>query len=132
MKTTRQFLLVSAAVAVLGGSTNAQTLQRVVVQKTPDTGTNAAAQKFRCSGTVTDAAGNPLAGATVEYWRYAGISSVPTEPERKKQLTTAADGAYEFEVSRDTGFLLARKPGLAPAWQMLNQRYLSSRGTDQK
>jgi len=132
MKTTRQFLLVSAAVAVLGVSTNAQTLQRVVVQKTPDTGTNAAAQKSRCSGTVTDAAGNPLAGATVEYWRYAGISSVPTEPERKKQLTTAADGAYEFEVSRDTGFLLARKPGLAPAWQMLNQRYLSSRGTDQK
>lgn len=94
--------------------------------------TEADAKTIKCSGAVTDAAGNLVAGATVAYWRYASISSVPTEPELKTQITTTADGTYEFQISRDTGFLLARKPGLAPAWQMLNQRYLLSRATDQK
>jgi len=77
MKTTRQFLLVSAASVFMGFGVLAQTQQRLqtIIQRAPDTGTNAAAQKLTCSGTVTDAAGNPLAGATVEYWRYEGIYS---------------------------------------------------------
>jgi protocatechuate 3,4-dioxygenase beta subunit len=132
MKTTRQFLLVSAVVAVLGVSTNAQTLQRVVVQKTPDTGTNAAAQKSRCSGTVTDAAGNPLAGVTVEYWRYEGNPFLANRLELKNQITTETNGAFEFQVSRAAGFLLARKPELAPSWKQLGQPFNPLREPDEK
>ena len=132
MKTTRQFLLVSAAVAVLGVSTNAQTLQRVVVQKTPDTGTNAAAQKSRCSGTVTDAAGNPLAGATVEYWLYERNPFLANRLELKNQIITETNGAFEFQVSRAAGFLLARKPELAPSWKQLGQPFNPLREPDEK
>jgi protocatechuate 3,4-dioxygenase beta subunit len=70
MKTTRQFVLVSAASVLLGVSACVQTPGPAGVQKAADAGTNAAAQKSNCAGTVTDAAGHPVAGATVEYWRY--------------------------------------------------------------
>ena len=39
----------------------------------------------------------------------------------KRQITTGTNGTYEFQVSRATVLLLARKPGLAPAWQQLNR-----------
>jgi protocatechuate 3,4-dioxygenase beta subunit len=72
MKTTRQFLLVSAVSVLLGSCMHPQTQERLqnVIQRAPDTD----AQKINCSGTVTDSAGSPLAGATVEYWRYEGLS----------------------------------------------------------
>jgi hypothetical protein len=123
MKTTRQFLLVSAAWALLGVSTHAQTLERVGVQKVADTATNAGAQKL--TGTVTDAAGHPLAGATVEYWRYEGNRLLASPLELIGQITTETNGAFEFQLSRAAGFLLARKPGLAPAWIQLGQPYPS-------
>ncbi|MGA9453057.1 MAG: hypothetical protein WBW41_17140 [Verrucomicrobiia bacterium] len=70
MKTTWQCLLVCAASALMGLCTHAQTQVRLqnVIQRAPDTN----AQQLNCSGTVTDAAGSPVAGATVEYWRYEG------------------------------------------------------------
>src|ERR1035438_3165731 len=119
MKMTRQFLLVSAASVLMGFCALAQTQQRLqtIIQKVPATGTNVAAQKFRCSGTVTDAAGNPLAGATVEYWRYEGNPFLANRLELKTQITTETNGTFEFQVSRVAGFLLAKKPGLAPAWK---------------
>jgi protocatechuate 3,4-dioxygenase beta subunit len=112
----------------------AQTQQRLqaIIQRAPDTGTNAAAQKSTCSGTVTDAAGNPLAGVTVEYWRYEGNPFLANHLELKKQITTSADGAFEFQVSRAMGFLLARKPGSAPAWKQLNQPFNPVRETEEK
>ncbi len=122
MKTTRQFLLVSAAAVFLGFCTGAQTPVRLqnVIQRAPDTG----AQKLNCSGTVTDTAGSSIAGATVEYWRYEGWLN---RLELKKQITTAADGTFEFEVSHASGFLLAQKPGSAPAWKQLNQPFNPTR-----
>lgn len=123
MKTIRRFLLVSAAAMLLGVSTRAQSPQRMAVQIAPDAATNAAAQKSKCAGTVTDAAGRPLAGATVEYWRYEGNPFQPSHLELKQQITTDAGGAYEFQFSPASAFLLARKPGLAPAWQQLNQSF---------
>jgi protocatechuate 3,4-dioxygenase beta subunit len=125
MKTTRQFLLVSAAAVLLGVSACVQTPGRVGVQKVADTGTNAAAQTFKCAGTVTDAAGHSLAGATVEYWRYEGNPFLANHLELKGRITTKATGAFEFQASRASGFLLARKPGLAPAWKQLNQPFNS-------
>ena len=134
MKTTRQFLLVSAASVLLGFCTHAQTQERLqtIIQRALATGTNAAAQKPACSGTVTDAAGNPLAGVTVEYWRYEGNPFLANHLELKKQITTRADGAFEFQVSRAMGFLLARKPGSAPAWKQLNQPFNPVRETEEK
>src|ERR1017187_6299744 len=102
MKMTRQFLLVSAASVLMGFCALAQTQQRLqaIIQRAPDAGSNAAAQKLTRSGTVTDAAGNLLAGATVENWRYEGNPFLATVLELKKQITTGADGAFEFQVSR--------------------------------
>jgi protocatechuate 3,4-dioxygenase beta subunit len=133
MKTTRQLLLASAVSVLLGVSTHAQTHERLqtIIQKAPDTSTNASAQKLNCSGTVTDAAGSPLAGATVEYWCYEGYSAGQNHLELKKQITTETNGAFAFQVSRAMGFLLAKKPGLAPAWKQLGQPFNSVRGGEE-
>jgi len=126
MKTTRQFLLVCAASVLLGFCTHAQTHERLqtVIQRAPDTG----AEQLNFSGTVTDTAGSPVAAATVEYWRYEGRLN---RLELKQQITTDTNGAFEFQVSRAAGFLLARKPGLAPAWKQLNQPFSSVRDTEE-
>jgi hypothetical protein len=121
MKTTRRFLLVYAVPVLLGVSAVVQTPGRAEVQKAADAGTNAAAQKIKCAGTVTDAAGHPLAGATVEYWRYEGKPFLANHPALQRRITTKAAGAFEFQVPRPSGFLLARKSGLAPAWKQLGQ-----------
>jgi len=126
MKTTRQFLLVCAASVLLGFCTHAQTHERLqtVIQRAPDTG----AEQLNFSGTVTDTAGSPVAAATVEYWRYEGRLN---RLELKQQITTDTNGAFEFQVSRAAGFLLVRKPGLAPAWKQLNQPFSSVRDTEE-
>ena len=124
MKTIRPFLFVATVFALTGLCLHAQQQRlQAIVQRAPDAGP----QSAKCSGTVSDAAGSPVAGATVEYWSSTGIAYLPSDLELKKQVTTGADGAYEFAVARDTGFVLARKPGLAPAWQMLNPRFFPAR-----
>jgi protocatechuate 3,4-dioxygenase beta subunit len=108
MKITRQILLAAAVSAFV--ATGA-----CLWAQTPDAGAN----PTKLSGTVTDSAGNPIPGATVEYWRAAGNFSPFGAPELEKQITTGRDGAFAFQVSRDVGFLLAHKRGLAPAWAQL-------------
>src|ERR1035437_6513733 len=93
MKTFQHFLLMLAAALAVNAS--------------PATN---APQTFRVAGTVVDAAGNPVAGATVGYWGYWG------RPELKEQITTSTNGVFEFQVSRTVALVLARKPGLAPGW----------------
>jgi protocatechuate 3,4-dioxygenase beta subunit len=128
MKTTRQIFLVAAVAALVcaGAHLRAQ-------ETTPGgTGTNTA--KF--SGTVTDADGKPVSGATVEYWHYGENLANPFQqetPEMGKQTATAgADGAFSFQISSSIGILLAQKPGLAPAWKLLNQMPGSMRDTEGK
>ena len=125
---TRRFLLVSAA-AVLFGAGCHQRVQapEAAAKKTAVPG----AQKFNCSGIVTDAAGKPLAGATVEYWHYEGNRFMAVHAELKKKITTRADGQFVFQVSRESGILLARKTRLAPAWKQMNQQYGSGPGADE-
>ena len=82
----------------------------------------------KLSGNVTDAAGKPVAGATVEYWHAPATASAVSDLELKKQLTTGADGKYEIEAATDIGFVLAGKPGLAPAWRMMIPSLLETRG----
>jgi protocatechuate 3,4-dioxygenase beta subunit len=125
MKKIRRFLLVSAASVLLGVSAHAQMpgLRSVFVNNATGPAASAEAQQFKCSGAVADAAGHPLAGATVEYWRYKGDWFAGNSAELVKQITTEANGAFAFQVSRMAGFLLARKPGLAPAWKFLGQPF---------
>ena len=132
MKTTRQILLVSAAAVVLGVGCqqHAQAPEPAAVQKAADPGTNASAQEIKCSGKVTDATGHPLAGAKVEYWRYEGNWLSENSPKIITEMTTKSSGAFAFQVSRASGFLLARKAGLAPAWQQLGQSFGSSTDTE--
>ena len=128
MKTSRPFLLAAAVFALAGFCSHAQQVRisQTIVQGAADAG--GPALKF--SGTVTDGAGNTVTGATVEYWRYEGNFAQPGDPELEKQITTGADGAYAFQVSRGLGFLLARKPGLAPAWKQLGQPFNRRGQTD--
>ena len=125
MNMTRKILLVTAVSVFASLGVPAQTQQRLqaIIQRAPDPGTPAATQQLNCSGTVTDAAGHPQAGATVEYWRYEGNPLLANSLELNKQITTGANGAFEFPMKRGMGFLLAQKPGLAPAWKQLGQPY---------
>jgi protocatechuate 3,4-dioxygenase beta subunit len=111
MKITRRHLLVAAAALLLGA--------------------NAGAQDYNCSGAVTDAAGHPLAGATVEYWSLQGMQMLGNQMELKRQTTTGTNGAYQLQVSRATGLLLAKMPGLAPAWKMTGMPYISIPDTEE-
>ena len=68
------------------------------------------------SGRVIDAAGQPLAGATVEYFdSLSGVNPL-TEMQKGETVTTGADGAFAFPKGDHPGVLVARKAGLAPAW----------------
>jgi hypothetical protein len=123
MKTTRQFLLIVAVAALLGACSRTPSPATPQTTNQPASNANAGTQTLKLSGAVTDAAGKPVAGATVEYWSYEGNSFQPSAPEMEQRTTTGADGAFALQASRDRGFLLARKPGLAPAWKQLGQPF---------
>jgi len=91
------------------------------------------ADRVRCYGTVSDVAGNPVAGATVEYWQRQA-SLWPYQGggfNLKESRTTGSDGAFEFETARVTGLLLMRKPGFALTWRQLDQRFQPERDEKQ-
>ncbi|MGA2557919.1 MAG: carboxypeptidase-like regulatory domain-containing protein, partial [Verrucomicrobiota bacterium] len=128
MKTTQRMLLVCAAAVLMGVCVRAQTLRPVpmpapvqpgsaAVQRTSGTGASAAAPQFKCSGTVKDGDGHLLVGATVEYWSNEGSRGAASPLHSIQQVTTESDGAFEFQVSGAVGILVARKAGLAPAWE---------------
>ena len=73
---------------------------------------------FRLSGTVVDAEGRPVTDAVVEsYQRVGDISLGRGDMELKQRVTTGTNGAFEFSLPRAATVLLARKPGVAPAWK---------------
>jgi len=99
MKTFRSLVLVTAFALGANAQTNAP-------------------QTFRLTGKVADASGKPVAGAAVESYQYAGGGSFgPGDMEPKQRVTTGTNGDFEFLLSRAATVLLARKPGLAPAWK---------------
>jgi len=70
------------------------------------------------SGTVVDAQGNPVAGATVECYQYpARASSGRIEMEARQQATTDGQGAFEFPTFQGQAVVLVTKAGMAPAWR---------------
>ena len=123
MKTTRPLFLAAAA------CWSARACPFARRSAPAGNGTNTA----RFSGTVNDVAGNPIAGATVEYWHYGEIRILSSGiPDGKADRHRGADGAFSFQVSSGVGVLLAQKPGLAPAWKLLNQMPNAARETEGK
>jgi protocatechuate 3,4-dioxygenase beta subunit len=125
MKIHRRFTVLLGATAALGMLTNASAAQRLqnVIQRVPateaQTSTNSA-RTFRIAGTTVDADGKPVAGAVVECYQSGSGGWVPApadlEAKQRVTTTTGTDGAFELRVSLGATELLARKPGLAPAW----------------
>lgn len=121
MKPTQISLV--ALIATLVFNSFAQSTQRLarVVQKSSApaaVATSAApAETLRYAGLVVDAAGQPVAGAQVEF--YQPKRSRPTGSADLKPLqtvTTGTNGQFEFQGARSNTVLFARKAGLAPAW----------------
>lgn len=102
MKTTRLWALGSALLVALGAWAQTETNRPATLK-----------------GTVVGAAGSPVAGATVGIYAInAGAGSGPEDVQLEGQVVTDAQGSFEFAGRPRGGFatLLARKPGLAPAW----------------
>ena len=72
------------------------------------------------TGKVVDASGQPLAGVVVELYQYGRSRAIDVwEMAMRERVTTGANGGFEVRVSREPGWLLARKPGLALAWRQI-------------
>lgn len=74
-------------------------------------------------GTVVDASGAPAAGATVGLYSSPSSGFALEELELEAQVVTDATGAFEFGGQPRSSFVnvLARKPGLAPAWSTVTR-----------
>jgi ankyrin repeat protein/protocatechuate 3,4-dioxygenase beta subunit len=73
------------------------------------------------TGAVVDEKGQPVAGATVDYYQYRNppimMGREFREPEFKQRLVTDNQGAFIVPASRDTTLVVVKKTGLAPAWK---------------
>jgi len=82
-----------------------------------------AVKTFVLKGTVVDAAGRPMADATVEtytYGRYTsgmGMRLGRWDLELGERAVADADGHFELRLPRAGALVLARRPDLAPAWR---------------
>ncbi len=130
MKKISQLVLVAAVMIAPGIRAQAPMLLRGGVQRLAYA--NESSGNPTNSGIVTDADGNPLSGATVEFWRAGENPFLANALELKKQLITETNGAFEFQELGAVGFLVARKPGLAPAWKQLGQSFGMMRVMDEK
>jgi hypothetical protein len=83
----------------------------------------AADDDTKFSGTVVDAQGRPVAGATVDYYQYAsGMGFGRDDLAAKHHATTDGQGAFEFSMSDGMGLVLVTKAGFAPGWQSWYQQ----------
>jgi protocatechuate 3,4-dioxygenase beta subunit len=70
------------------------------------------------SGTVVDAQGKPVSGATVDCYQYSSRTTFgPTDMEAKQHATTDDQGAFEFPTFTGMGLVLVKKAGFAPVWR---------------
>jgi protocatechuate 3,4-dioxygenase beta subunit len=80
-----------------------------------------AQSNVKYTGTVVDAQGRPVAGATVDcYYSSAQSRSAfwgaDGPPEFKQQLVTDSNGAFGVSSSPGTTLVVVKKAGLAPVW----------------
>jgi protocatechuate 3,4-dioxygenase beta subunit len=74
------------------------------------------------SGKVVDEQGRPVAGASVDCYRYQAGSGYPTvgEPELERRTATDSEGAFAVPSSRGATLIVVRKAGLATGWKTRN------------
>ena len=95
-----------------------KTVQHLLAWLGAATAFTAQSETFPLTGKVVDAEARPVAGAVVERCEYAEtLSGESWEMESRERTTTDATGTFELRATRTMMLLLARKPGLAPAWR---------------
>lgn len=69
-------------------------------------------------GTVLDATGRPVEGASVEVSTPPAATRRFSDPELKliERAVTGSNGVFEVALPRNNAFVTARKTGFAPAW----------------
>lgn len=117
MNMMRRCLLVAATV-LMGVVCHAQGQERAVDSQTSTSSTNATIW----FGKVTDVAGTPVVGASVEYWCFANEGVPEYGPQIAQKVETGVDGSFRIQETARDGWLLANKSGLAPSWIYLNKR----------
>ena len=71
------------------------------------------------TGTVVDAKGQPVAGATVEFYRdTSAVTFMSQDLVRKESATTDDKGAFSIAADSGVTVALVKKEGLAPGWKM--------------
>ncbi len=104
MKTIRQLVLVLTGVLALSAGAETNAVKTVMFK-----------------GTVVDAAGRPVAGATIETYTYdGGIRFGRGDLDLSERAVADAKGAFEVPLPCAGVMILARKPGLAPAWRQFH------------
>lgn len=78
-------------------------------------------------GTVVDAAGAPVVGATVGLYSSAAFGFAPEGLELEDRVVTDAGGGFEFSGRPRLSHvnIVARQNGLAPAWSSVTRRWRS-------
>lgn len=66
---------------------------------------------------VIDSDGRPVPGASIEQYTFNYRIPFQEQMEAEAQVTSDANGTVELRASMGQTLLVARKPGLAPAWR---------------
>jgi hypothetical protein len=71
----------------------------------------------RCSGTVVDGKGQPVAGAAVDFYQYQSsggwFGGMPSDPELKQHATTGSDGGFAIASPPGASIVVVSKAGFA-------------------
>lgn len=83
---------------------------------------HAAASVFRCSGAVMSDNGDPVIDAVVECYGFLQDPLIGAQiPNLQTSTRTDRNGRFVFGEAASRYFLLVRKPGFAPAWELANE-----------
>jgi protocatechuate 3,4-dioxygenase beta subunit len=89
---------------------------------------NGATSQF--TGTVLDEKGQPVAGATVDFYQYQSswgwFGGIPWNPEVKQHAITDSSGGFAISSPFGASLVVVKKPGFAPAWKNWNSSLADS------
>ncbi len=79
---------------------------------------HAAGDAAKFAGTIVDPQGNPVAGATVDFYQYpVRMSFGRSDLAAKQHATTDGQGAFELPAFSGMGVVVVKKAGHAPVWR---------------
>jgi len=77
---------------------------------------------FPCSGVVLSEMGEPVSDASIECYVFLQDLLTGSQiPELQNSVTTDREGRFVIRGAPSRKLLLMRKPGLAPAWALINE-----------